>query len=61
MNSNGQQIVLGLVAAAAYSAAFHHIKDFAKRRTEKHRCPFQLKHNFVFKRACAMLMIFVLC
>ena len=41
MQSNGPQILLGLVAAAAYSAAFHHIKDFAKRRTEKHRCSFR--------------------
>lgn len=37
MLSNGQQIALGLVAAACYCSAFHHLKDFVKRRTEKHR------------------------
>lgn len=37
MTSNGSQIALGLVAAACYCSAFHHLKDFVKRRTEKHR------------------------
>ncbi|KAK9820839.1 hypothetical protein WJX81_003908, partial [Elliptochloris bilobata] len=37
MLSNGPQIAMGLAAAAVYCSAFHHLKDFAKRRTEKHR------------------------
>lgn len=37
MCSNGQQIALGLAAAAVYSTVFHELKQQAKRHTQKHR------------------------
>ena len=37
MCSNGQQIALGLAAAALYSTEFHELKQQAKRHTHKHR------------------------